>query len=71
MSSVMGIGPAGLQSSAAVFGLNAVDKPPPERRDDVVAAIGGESTNGLAAKADLSLLKMPNPAVGQTVDVKA
>ena len=71
MTSVMGVGLTGSQATAAVFGINAAEKPPPERRDDVVAAIGGESTNGVASRADLSLLKMANPAVGQTVDVKA
>ncbi len=71
MSSAMGLGLTGAQASTAVFDVNAAMKPQPEKRDDVVAAIGGESTNGVAARTDLSLLKMANPAVGQTVDVKA
>lgn len=72
MTSVMGVGLTGSQASTAVFDVSAAMKPPPpERRDDVVAAIGGESTNGVASRTDLSLLKMGNPAVGQTVDVKA
>lgn len=71
MTSVMGVGLTGSQATAAVFGINTAEKQPPERRDDVVAAIGGESTNGVAARTDLSLLKMANPAVGRTVDVKA
>lgn len=72
MSSAMGLGLTGAQASTAVFDVSAAMKsPPPERRDDVVAAIGGESTNAAAARSDVSLLKMANPAVGQTVDVKA
>jgi hypothetical protein len=68
--SVMGIAPAGSQVSAAVFDVSAVVKPPPEKRDDVVPPIK-ETTNGNAARADLSLMKMNDPAVGQTVDVRA
>ncbi len=70
MNAVMGVAPASLHASAAVVGVNAPVKPPMETRDDVVAPVK-ETTNGEAARADLSLLKMSDPAVGQTVDVKA
>jgi hypothetical protein len=70
MNAVMGVAPASLQASAAVVGINAAVKPPMETRDDVVAPIS-ETTNGEAAKSDLSLLKMSDPTVGQTLDVTA
>ncbi len=70
MTSVMGVSPGGVQASAAVFATNATAKAPPQTRDDYVAPIGGESTNGQAAKSDLSLLKMSDPSVGQTVDIQ-
>jgi hypothetical protein len=71
MNMSMGMGSTGLQASAAVYGIAAPLKTPPDARDDVVHAIGGESSNGQAAKSDLSLLKMSNPTVGQAVDVQA
>jgi len=70
MTNVMGIGPAALQATAAVFGINADVKTPPDRRDDMVAPVA-ETTNGDAARSDLNLLKMADPGVGRTVDVKA
>lgn len=70
MSAVMGVTSASLQASTAVVGINAPVKLSMERRDDVVAPVK-ETTNGEASKADVSLLKMSDPAVGQTVDVKA
>lgn len=70
MTSVMGVGPSSLQASAAVFNINAEFKTPPEKRDDVVPPIA-ETTNGQAAKSDLNLLKMADPSVGRTVDIKA
>lgn len=68
MSSVMGMAPAGLQATAAVYAVNADTKPRP--RDDVVPPVV-ETTNGQAAKSDLNLLKMADPAVGRTVDIQA
>lgn len=70
MTSVMGVGPASLQATTAVFGINADFKTQPEKRDDVVPPVA-ETTNGEAARTDLNLLKMADPAVGRTVDVKA
>lgn len=56
-----------MQASAAVFNVEAVAKRPLETRDDVVAPIN--TTNGQAAKADISLLKMSDRPVGQNVDM--
>jgi hypothetical protein len=67
---VMSVAPAAVQASTAVYGVTADVKPPPEKNDQVVAPIS-ETTNGDAAKSDLNLLKMADPAVGRTVDVKA
>lgn len=67
---VMGMAPAGVQANAAVYGLTADVKQPPTRNDQAVAPIA-ETTNGEAARSDLNLLKMADPGVGQTVDVKA
>ncbi len=69
MSSVTGFGSAGIQASAAVFNVSATAKPPEKTRDDFVAPI--ETTNNRAAKADVSLLKMSDPSVGQTLDIQA
>jgi hypothetical protein len=69
MISAMGVAPAGIHATAAVFDISAVVKQPMERRDDVVAPIG-ETTNGQASKSDLSLLKMTDPAVGRTLNIK-
>lgn len=68
MTVSMGYAPTNLQATAAIFNVDAVAKAPPEKRDDVVAPIN--TTNGEAAKADISLLKMSNPSVGQNVDMK-
>ena len=68
MTSSMGISSAGMQASAAVFNVDAVTRQPQSRRDDVVAPI--DTTNGEAAKSDLSLIKMGKPSVGQTVDFR-
>ena len=67
---VMSVAPAAVQANAAVYGVSADVKPPPERNDQMVAPIA-ETTNGDAARSDLNLLKMADPGVGQTVDVKA
>lgn len=68
MSSVTGFGPANFQASAAVFNVSAMEKAPPQTRDDVVAPI--ETTNNQATKADISLLKMSDTSIGQTVDFR-
>lgn len=68
MTSMVGMAPAGLQATAAVFGVSPDIKPPP--RDDVVPPVA-ETTNSEAAKSDLNLLKMADPSIGQHVDVKA
>ncbi len=70
MNAVMGVAPASLQASAAVVGISESVKPSMQHRDDVVAPIK-ETTNGNAARANLSLLKMSDSTVGKTVDVKA
>lgn len=67
---VMGMAPAGVQAGAAVYGIAADVKQPPERNDQAVPPIA-ETTNGEAARSDLNLLKMTDPGVGRTVDVKA
>ncbi len=67
---VMSVAPAGVQANAAVYGVTADVKPPPDKNDQVVAPIA-ETTNGDAARSDLNLLKMADPGVGRTVDVKA
>jgi len=67
---VMNMAPTAVQASAGVYGISADVKPPPDKNDHVVAPIG-ETTNGDAAKSDLNFLKMSDPAVGRTVDVKA
>jgi hypothetical protein len=67
----LGMGSPGVPAGGPAYGTANPVKQPPETRDDIVHAIGGESSNGQAAKSDLSLLKMSNPAVGQTVDVQA
>jgi len=68
MSISMGISPAATQATAAVFNVAAIAKQPQFKRDDVVAPI--ETSNGQAAKADISLLKMASPSLGQNVDIQ-
>jgi len=68
MSSVTGFSPANYQASAAAFNVSATVKEPPLTRDDVVTPI--ETTNTQAKKSDISLLKLNDPAVGQTMDFK-
>ena len=68
MTTSMGISPSGMQASAAVVHVDAVAKQPQYKRDDVVAPI--ETSNGQAAKADVSLFKMADPSLGQNVDIQ-
>ncbi len=68
MVTSLGISPAATQATAAVFNVDAVAKSPVQKRDDVVAPI--ETSNGRAAKADISLLKMASPSLGQNVDLQ-
>lgn len=68
MNTSMGITPAATQATAAVYNVDAIAKQPQNKRDDVVAPI--ETSNSHAAKADISLLKMTNPSLGQNVDMK-
>ena len=68
MTSVIGVSPAPIQASAAVFNIDATAKQPQPKRDDVVAPI--DTTNRQAAKTDVSLLKMSDPSLGQNIDIK-
>lgn len=68
MTSSMGLSPANMQASAAVFNLEATTKAPLKAHDDVVAPI--DTGNGDSSKAEFSSLKMSHPHLGKNVDLK-
>jgi len=56
-----------MQASAAVYNVDTVAKAPLKAHDDIVAPI--DTSDGESGKADLSLLKMAKPNLGQNVDI--
>jgi len=74
MSSLMGIAAAGVNAGMARFDQSASDvvkAAMPDSKTDLSTAIVRETTNSVAAKADIEVFKMADKTMGTLLDVKA
>ena len=74
MSSLMGIAAASVSAGMARYDQSASDvvkAAMPDSKTDLATAMVRETTNSVAAKADIAVFKMADQTMGALLDVKA
>ena len=74
MSSVLSVAATGVQAGMARFESSAVDAvkaAQPGSKDDLPRAMSRETTNSVAARADVQVLKMADRMMGSLLDTTA